>query len=149
MLGRARPEAPPQTLLLKQPDPEGVPGSSLDRKLKLGPLRARAQEAPPCFTEEGRASSISGLWPGPAAPCSAWTYPVLARVALTLTHTATNTAGRPVDAEGAACEGPQALPMVSLPSAHLASPFLSSSMTPQLIPSLSLSPVPLGPWAAW
>lgn len=27
-------------------DPEGVPGSKLDRKLKLGPLRARVQEAP-------------------------------------------------------------------------------------------------------
>lgn len=34
------------------------------------------------------------------APSSTWTYPVLARVALTLTHTATKMAGRPVCTEG-------------------------------------------------
>lgn len=36
--------------------------------------------------------------PGPLLPT--WTYPVLARVALTLTHTVTKMAGRPVGAEG-------------------------------------------------
>lgn len=40
---------------------------------------------------------FSGLCQG---PFSGRTYPVLARVALTPTHTATKTAGRPADTEG-------------------------------------------------
>lgn len=57
---------------------------------------------------------------GTLAPLSSRTYPVLARVALTPTHTATKTAGKPVGTEGALCEGLWVGP--------------SALMTPSLLP---------------
>lgn len=95
------------------------------------------------------ARRISDLHQNPVAPLSVWTYPVLARVALTLTHTATKMAGRPVGAERVACEGPQAAPTVSLRSAHPARPIPLILNDPQMIPSLSLTPLTLGSRAAW
>lgn len=53
--------------------------------------------------EEG-AQGVSSLSQHPG-PFSSWTYPVLASVALTLTHTATKTAGRPVGTEGNGMRG--------------------------------------------
>lgn len=73
---------------------------------------------------------ISGLCQGPAAPFSTGTYPVLARVALTLTHTATKMAGRPVGAEGQRVRDWRRRPRCLSPPHTLPGPFLSSLMTP-------------------
>lgn len=99
--------------------------------------------------EKEGARRISDLYQNPEAPLSARTYPVLARVALTLTHTATKTAGKPVGAEQVAYEGPQAAPTVFLPSAHPARPILLILNDPRMILSLSLTPHTLGSRAAW
>lgn len=87
-------------------DPEEAPDSMLDKKPKLA-TQGQGTGSPLTYhTEEEGSRGISGLHQSPSTPFSTWTYPVLARLALTLTHTATKMAGRPVGTEGAACEGP-------------------------------------------
>ena len=122
-------------------DPEWAPNLKLGWKLlKLGPLRARGQEVPPhmFYRERGYQGC---LWPvsQPPAPFSSWTYPVLARVALTPTHTATKMAGRPVGRAGQSVRGSSCCPLLC----HSPHPWW-----PRLSPPLSLTPLTLGKWAA-
>lgn len=95
----------------------------------------------------GRRVYQRGFWPvsESPAPFSTLTYPVLARAALTLTHTATKTAGRPVGAEETMCEG---LKVLSKPfsSAHPTSPI---TLIPDDWPCCSLHLPQPGPRAAW